>query len=50
MKTANELFRELKSTDSLADTYETAIVKGSSLDDIDENALSYYRKLRHSWK
>lgn len=31
---------------SSADTYETAIVKGSSLDDIDENAVSYYRKLR----
>ena len=31
---------------SSADDYETAIVKGSSLDDIDENALSYYRRLR----
>lgn len=31
---------------SSADTFETAIVKGSSLDDIDENAVSYYRKLR----
>ena len=31
---------------SSADDYETAIVKGSSLDDIDENAVSYYRKLR----
>lgn len=31
---------------SSADTYETVIVKGSNLDDIDENAVSYYRKLR----
>ena len=31
---------------SSADDYETAIVKGSSLDDIDENAVSYYRRLR----
>ena len=31
---------------SSADSFETAIVKGSSLDDIDENAVSYYRKLR----
>lgn len=31
---------------SSADTFETTIVKGSGLDDIDENALSYYRKLR----
>lgn len=31
---------------SSADTFETAIVKGSSLDDVDENAVSYYRKLR----
>ncbi len=46
MKTASELFKELKSIDSSADTFETAIVKGSSLDDIDENAVSYYRKLR----
>ncbi len=31
---------------SSADSIETVIVKGSSLDDIDENAVSYYRKLR----
>lgn len=31
---------------SSADSIETVIVKGSSLDDVDENAVSYYRKLR----
>ena len=31
---------------SSADSIETVIVKGSNLDDIDENAVSYYRKLR----
>jgi len=31
---------------SSAESFDCSIVKGSSLDDIDENALSYYRRLR----
>ena len=31
---------------SSAESFDSAIVKGSSLDDIDDNALDYYRKLR----
>ena len=31
---------------SSAESFDCTLVKGSSLDDIDENAVSYYRKLR----
>ena len=31
---------------SSAESFDCSIVKGSSLDDIDENAVSYYRRLR----
>ena len=31
---------------SSAESFECTLVKGSSLDDIDENAVSYYRRLR----
>ena len=31
---------------SSAESFDSTIVKGSSLDDIDDNALDYYRKLR----
>lgn len=31
---------------SVAESFDSTVVKGATLDDIDENAVSYYRKLR----